>query len=196
MQVDYLNHLPEKFRASATQLYFDALKDKLGPVLGDDDRAHSALADNLATEKCLVAICDKKLIGIMGIQTEDGGFVTPRLKTMMRLYGILGGILRMCVLIILDHRTCTDELYVDGVAVAREMRGKGIGTHMFELLERKASKNGTRIISLEVIDTNIKAKVLYERLGFVAVKSQTLWPLNLILNFPFNSSSLMIKPID
>jgi GNAT superfamily N-acetyltransferase len=86
-----------------TQLYFDALKDKLDPVLG--------------------------------------------------------GILRLCVLMILDHRASADELYVDGVAVAHEMRGKGIGTHLFELLERTASENGARTISLEVIDTNTKKSI-------------------------------------
>jgi ribosomal protein S18 acetylase RimI-like enzyme len=196
MQIDYLDYLPDKFRPSATRLYFDALKDKLEPVLGGDGRAHRALADSLATDKCLVATCDEKLVGIMGIQTGDGGFVSPSLKTMMRLYGTVGGILRMSGLMILHHRTNRDELYVDGVAVAHEMRNKGIGTHMFELLERAASHNGTRAISLDVIDTNTKAKALYERLGFVAVKSQSLWPLNLILKFPFNSTSLMIKRID
>jgi ribosomal protein S18 acetylase RimI-like enzyme len=195
MQVDYKDYLPYEFRASAIQLYFTALKEKLEPILGSDGRAIKALENNIATGKCLVAIFDEKLVGIMGIQTNKGGFLNPRFKTMVNIYGILGGIIRMGGLMILHHTTRTDELYIDGVAVAHEMRGKGIGSSLFDLLERSASEKRIRMISLEVIDTNPRAKALYEHLGFEVMKVQTLWPLSLFIKFPFRSSTLMIKKI-
>ena len=193
MQVDYLDYLPDDLKVSAIRLYFNALKEKLEPILGSDGRAQEALASNIATDKCIVAICNGKLVGIMGIQTNKRGFVNPNLKTMVRIYGNFGGILRTGGLAILHHTTGTDELYVDGVAVASEMRGKGIGSHLFELLEQAVLKKRIKTISLEVIDTNPRAKALYERLGFVAVKTQTLWPLNLFVRFPFRSATLMVK---
>ncbi len=195
MQINYLNYLPDEFRASAIRLYFNALKEKLEPILGSDGRAQEVLTSNIASDKCLVAICDEKLVGIMGIQTNKGGFMNPGLKTMVKIYGILGGIVRMGGLAILHHTTSTDELYVDGVAVAYEMRGKGIGSCLFEMLERNASIKGIRTISLEVIDTNPRAMSLYEQLGFVVMKTQTLWPLNLFVKFPFRSATLMTKTI-
>ena len=193
MQVDYLDYLPDDFKVSAIRLYFNSLKEKLEPILGSDGRAQEALASNIATDKCIVAICNGKLVGIMGIQTNKRGFVNPNLKTMVRIYGNFGGILRMGGLAILHHTIGTDELYVDGVAVASEMRGKGIGSHLFELLEQAVLKKRIKTISLEVIDTNPRAKALYERLGFVAVKTQTIWPLNLFIRFPFKSATLMVK---
>ena len=193
MQVDYLDYLPDDFKVSAIRLYFNSLKEKLEPILGSDGRAQEALASNIATDKCIVAICNGKLVGIMGIQTNKRGFVNPNLKTMVRIYGNFGGILRMGGLAILHHTIGTDELYVDGVAVASEMRDKGIGSHLFELLEQAVLKKRIKTISLEVIDTNPRAKALYERLGFVAVKTQTLWPLNLFVRFPFRSATLMVK---
>ncbi len=195
MQINYLTYLPDEFRASAIWLYFNALKEKLEPILGSDGRAQEVLASNIASDKCLVAICDEKLVGIMGIQTNKGGFMNPSLKTTVRIYGILGGIVRMGGLAILHHTSSSDELYVDGVAVAYEMRGKGIGSRLFEMLERNASIKGIRTISLEVIDTNPRAKSLYEQLGFVVMKTQTLWPLNLFVKFPFRSTTLMTKTI-
>ncbi|MDM8538111.1 GNAT family N-acetyltransferase [Desulfobacterales bacterium HSG17] len=195
MQVDYKDYLPYEFRASAIRLYFTALKEKLEPILGSDGRVIKALENNTVTDKCLVAIFNGKLVGIMGIQTNKGGFLNPRFKTMVNIYGILGGIIRMGGLMILHHTTGTDELYIDGVAVAHEMRGKGIGSRLFDLLERSASKNKIRTISLEVIDTNPRAKALYEHLGFEVMKVQTLWPLSLFIKFPFRSSTLMIKKI-
>ena len=193
MQVDYLDYLPDDFKVSAIRLYFNSLKEKLEPILGSDGRAQEALASNIATDKCIVAICNGKLVGIMGIQTNKRGFVNPNLKTMVRIYGNFGGILRMGGLAILHHTASTDELYVDGVAVAHEMRGKGIGSRLFDLLERASLKKGIQTISLEVIDTNPRAKALYEHLGFVVMKTQTLWPLNLFVKFPFRSAALMVK---
>ena len=193
MQFEYLDYLPDNFKVSAIRLYFNALKEKLEPILGSDSRAQEALASNIATDNCLVAISNGKLVGIMGIQTNKCGFVNPSLKTMVRIYGIFGGILRTGGLAILHHATGTDELYIDGVAVASELRGKGIGSHLFELLDQAAVKKRAKTISLEVIDTNPRAKTLYERLGFVAVKTQTLWPVNLFVKFPFRSATLMIK---
>ena len=193
MQIDYLDYLPDDFKVSAIGLYFNSLKEKLEPILGSDGRAQEALASNIATDNCIAAICNGKLIGIMGIQSSTRGFVNPNLKTMIRIYGNFGGILRMGGLAILHHTTGTDELYVDGVAVASEMRGKGIGSNLFELLEQAALKKGIKTISLEVIDTNPRAKALYERLGFVAVKTQSLWPLNLFVRFPFRTATLMAK---
>ena len=70
--------------------------------------------------------------------------------------------------------TTTDELYVDGVAVAHEMRGKGVGSRLFDMMERVALKKGIRTISLEVVDTNPRAKILYEHIGFGAMKTQTI----------------------
>ena len=195
MQIDYLYYLPEAFKATATQVYFNALREKLEPILGNDHRAQDALSSNLATDKCLVAICDGKLVGIMGIQSNKGGFINPNLKSMTRIYGIFGGMLRVGGLAMLNHTTRPDELYVDGVAVVNEMRGKGIGSHLFGLLERKALKDGIRRISLEVIETNTRAKALYKHLGFVESKTQTLWPLNLFLEFPFRSATLMTKTV-
>lgn len=195
MKIDYLNYLPKEFRDSAIQLYFNSLKEKLEPILGSNGRAQEVLASSITTDKCLVAVCDEKLVGIMGIQTNKGGFVNPSLKTMIRIYGILGGILRMIGLVILHHSTGADEFHIDGVAVTHEMRGEGIGSRLFDLLERTASKKRIRTISLEVIDTNPRAKALYEQLGFVEIKTQAIRPLNLFIKFPFRSATLMVKTI-
>ena len=149
MQVDYLDHLPDDYKVSAIRLYFNSLKEKFEPILGSDGRAQEALANNIATDKCLIAICKGKLVGIMGIQTSKRGFVNPNLKTMVRIYGNFGGILRMGGLAILHHTIGTDELYVEGVAVASEMRGKGIGSHFFELLEQAVLKKKSKLFHLK-----------------------------------------------
>ncbi|MGI9288323.1 MAG: GNAT family N-acetyltransferase [Pseudomonadales bacterium] len=61
-------------------------------------------------------------------------------------------------------------LCLHNLGVARELRGKGIGgkviDHFFEL----ARKRGVDTISLDVAETNPRAKALYERMGFSVVR--------------------------
>lgn len=195
MQIDYLEYLPEKFKEKAIELYLNSFAEKLLPVLGDHARAKEVLAASIAADKCLTAICREELVGIMGIQTIRGGFWNPNLKTMAGVYGIPGGILRLGGLAFLDHAVRDGELYVDGVAVATRMRGAGIGSGLFNLLEQTSVKKEIRTISLDVIDTNPRAKALYARLGFVERNTHSTWPLNLLVKFPFNSSTLMTKSV-
>ena len=195
MQIDYLYYLPNGLRDQAIQLYLHTLRDKLEPILGTDGRAQKAMKRNLVPDRCIVAVCKHQLVGILGIQTNQGSFLNPTLKTMIKTYGLPGGSLRMCGLALLHHSTAPDEIYVDGVAVLNDMRGNGIGSRLLDMAEAMALKKGIRTISLEVIDTNPRAEALYRRLGYIIKKRRTLWPLSSFIKFPFKSASLMVKTI-
>lgn len=194
-QIHYLDSLPDEYLKQAAELYFSSLHEKLVPILGNDERATRVVADSIVSQKGTVAICDNNLVGIIGFQTKDGGFLNPSLKSMIRAYGLFNGLLRLAGLAVLHHPTNADEIYIDGIAVHPGIRGNGIGTHLLGLLESTASKKGIKRISLDVIDTNPKAQALYERLGFVAMKTQSIRPLNLLIKFPFRSVTFMVKDV-
>lgn len=140
MQVDYLEYLPEPFKAAALDLYLGAFQDKLRPILGNDNRARDTLIKNMDTTQCLAAVCDQRLVGILVIQNSKGRFLNPALRTMIQAYGWLGGIFRMFGLALFDHSTAPDELSVDGIAVIKKMRDNGIGSQLLNLLEKMALK--------------------------------------------------------
>ena len=188
MQLEFLDFLPDEFREQAVNFYFLALKDKLEPLLGLDDRGIRTLSTNIATNRCIIAVYDQQLAGILGLQTDKGEFLNPSLKILVKSYGLFGGIYRMGGLAFLHHPTAADELYIDGIAVTEQLRGNGIGSRLLNLAEKFASNRGIRKISLEIIDTNNRAKALYERLGFVEIKQRTIWPIDLIFEFPFRSA--------
>ena len=196
MKIDYLEQLPDEFTASAARLYLKAFEDKLIPILGDDSKALRIIESNLDPTQCLAAVCGQQLVGILAIQSNTERFIEPKRRTMIRTYGMSGGILRMLGLAWMDHSVAPGEFYVDGVAVVKEFRGKGVGTRLFFLLERMALKKKIHTSSLEVIDTNSKAEALYRRLGFQIIKQRSIWPLNYFVQFPFKSTRLMIKNID
>jgi ribosomal protein S18 acetylase RimI-like enzyme len=196
MEIDYLDHLPDEFKASAVRLFLTALKDKLVPILGNDGRAQEVLEKNLDTTCCIAAIFDQKLVGILAIQNSKSSFLNPTLKTLIKAYGILGGVFRICGLALLHHSTAPHEFYVDGVAVVDEMRCKGVGSRLFDVLERIALEKGIERITLAVTDTNPRAEALYKRFGFVRTEQITFWPLNWIFTFPFKSVTMMAKTMN
>ena len=56
--------------------------------------------------------------------------------------------------------------FVDELFVAREFRGRGIGTVSLELITREARKADVAILLLEVTQSNDRAKRLYRKVGF------------------------------
>ncbi|MEM9150103.1 MAG: N-acetyltransferase [Cyanobacteria bacterium P01_F01_bin.3] len=176
-------------------LLLSAFREKLLPVLGDDERAHHVVEESINSTNCIAAIEDQKLVGLLGVRNDQGLFFRPTLKLMTTAYGLVGGLLRKACLALLEHATASDEWYVFCVAVSEDTRGQGIGSHLFAKLEEQAIQNGATKISLQVINTNPRAEKLYNRLGFVSRKRTTIWPLNRLVGWPFESAILMIKEI-
>lgn len=63
-----------------------------------------------------------------------------------------------------------DGLKLEMIAVSPKARGKGVGTKMLDYLNSIAVKDGFKKLTLEVIDSNNKAKVLYEKKGYRDIK--------------------------
>lgn len=61
----------------------------------------------------------------------------------------------------------SDELHILNVAVHPDFRGKGVGMSMMTHLKERAASLSARAITLEVRESNLVAKRLYERVGFV-----------------------------
>ena len=77
--------------------------------------------------------------------------------------------------------------------MAQNARGMGIGSALMAAVCTEAAARGYSAVRLDVIDTNWRAKALYERLGFVAEKTTSIGILRLA--FGFRSATTMIKPL-
>lgn len=77
------------------------------------------------------------------------------------------------------------ELMMDGIAVADEARGRGVGTALLERIEQHAMQCGKTHIALNVINTNPAARRLYERFGFTAMYDESTSILGLFLKFDY-----------
>ncbi len=59
-----------------------------------------------------------------------------------------------------------DVLYLQMIATSPEARGKGVGKKMLAHLEVYAARQGFKSLMLDVIDTNLDAIRLYEKVGY------------------------------
>ncbi|WP_436841135.1 GNAT family N-acetyltransferase [Streptomyces niveus] len=72
---------------------------------------------------------------------------------------------------------------MDGICVAAAHRGSGIGGLLLRDIAAVAAENVCSRIRLDVIDVNPRARALYERHGFSAVRTQQTPFLRRLLGF-------------
>jgi hypothetical protein len=88
MRITYSDHLPEDFKSSASILLLSVFREKLVPILGDDERAHHIIEESINRMNCITAINDQKLVGLLGFQNDQGLLFRPTLKLMTTAYGV------------------------------------------------------------------------------------------------------------
>ncbi len=176
--------LPDPLIPQAAALYWQAFGSKLGRVMGPEDRAHAFLIRVIRTDHCLSAIGPEgRLLGIAGFKSPHGSFASGDAADMRAVYGRVGAAWRGALLRRLQSDIDNDRFLIDGICVARDMRGMGIGSALVGALKAEALDRGYTAIRLEVIDTNIRARALYERTGFRVLRSESLGPLRHVFGF-------------
>lgn len=186
--------LPAHLRPQAVRLYWEAFGGKLGRVLGPEPRALAFFDRVIRADHCLAALdSDGHLIGMAGFKTPQGSFAGGNWADLTAIYGVIGGRWRGLVLWALGHDVDNDSFLVDGICVTRQMRGKGVGSLLLAALYDEGAGRGYRSVRLEVIDANTRARALYEREGFIAIRRQELGPLRHV--FGFAAATTMVRPL-
>jgi ribosomal protein S18 acetylase RimI-like enzyme len=160
--------LEDDLRLTGVELYDEAFAAKLSAMIPDQGLRRQVLMEAADAGRCLTARSPGGLLGICGFHHAGRSF-TGQLSAglLFRRLGILGG-LRACVVgTMMIRKPEEGELLMDGIAVMRQARGQGIGGRLIATLAEFARKEGYSRIRLDVIDTNPRARALYERSGFV-----------------------------
>lgn len=183
--------LPDAYRTDAARLYWEAFGSKLGVVLGPERKGIAYLERAIRADHCIHALAPTgELVGIAGFKTPNGSFSGGSVDLMTDVYGIIGSSWRRFLLRLLQSEIDNERFLVDGICVSRGWRGQGIGTALIDALLAEARWRGYPSVRLDVIDANIRAKALYERIGFLAKKSDDLGLLRHV--FGFSRSTTMI----
>lgn len=184
----------EAEQGHVAQLFWQAFSAKLGRIMGPDARALQFFCGCLNPDYALVARDEQgRLLGVAGFQTEAGGLVAGSLKDMAQVYGWFGGTWRGLLLSALERKIQPGVFQMDGLFVDASARGLGVGTALLEAVCQEARQRNLESVQLDVIDTNPRARALYERVGFVPISEEKTGPF--VYVFGFSKATRMQKTL-
>ena len=186
--------LPEGASDKASSLYWEAFGGKLGLVMGPRTKGIEFIR-RVIDPSHAISVTDTSgaLLGVVGFKTSKGALVGGGFKDLAAVYGLFGAAWRGTLLSLLDRDTENQRFLLDGIFVAPEARGCGIGSMLLDAIATEARLRGYYSLRLDVINTNPRAAALYARHGFEAIKTRKLGALRHI--FRFESATTMIKTL-
>jgi ribosomal protein S18 acetylase RimI-like enzyme len=193
LHVEIRRGVPEDQTLTAARLYCTALRAKLDPFLVSPDRAARVLASGIRPDRAVVALAGGEVVGIAGFKSGGRGVFEPATSAFLSEFGRLSGSIRMLGLALLERSERDDSLLMDGIAVAPQARGCGVGTRLLREIVAVAKDAAASAVRLDVIDTNPRARALYERFGFRPTRTTRLFFTRLL--FPFSASTEMVLSI-
>ena len=193
--IHYQIGMPESCRLRAAELYEEAFGQKFTPMFKSRETIIEILHDTIKPELALVAIENDRLVGLAGFYYGGSSFTGGMTASyIIKKLGLLRGLWAITLLTLLyDRKVKEGELWMDGIVVDSDMRGRGVGTKILEKLAEFATDKGLKTIKLEVIDTNDRARKLYESQGFKETKTEHFPFLKPLLGF--SSSTTMAKEL-
>lgn len=193
--MEYRVGLPEQLRSSAAALYDEAFRQKFELIVKDPAQRVAILAEAICPEFAIVAIEADRLTGLVGFYEGGRSFTgggTAR-GVIIRL-GWLRGLWALVLFSFFRKNPTPGTLRMDGIVVDSAMRGKGIGNELLDRLVKYAREQGWHQIRLDVVDSNPGARRLYERKGFVPIRTKSHPFLSRLMGF--SASTTMVKYLD
>ena len=184
--------LPPIYYSQDAKICTEAFYDKTKGLLGSPEQMQSLIAKSFNPDLAIVALINDRLIGVAGMAFKKRHFITPSRSIFIEQFGIFSGLIKHLIYRTFSIRPYEPEqLLLEAIAIEPNMRGLGIGTLLITELENYAQQNLLNSIRLEVINTNSKAKKLYERIGFKTTKVEHNFFLEKIVGI--SGISTMVK---
>jgi ribosomal protein S18 acetylase RimI-like enzyme len=160
----------------AAALLYDAFEVKVLHELRPRSReqAERVFLESMEPARALAAIDgDGSVLGVAGIGRKGAPFMQLRLGLLVREFGLGGGLWRRAYSLMetLAAPISKHVSRIEVLAVRSDSRGAGVGRALLEAAVAAADEAGARAITLEVVDTNGRARDLYERVGFEHVRT-------------------------
>jgi ribosomal protein S18 acetylase RimI-like enzyme len=138
------------------------------------EQAQRVVVAGFVSDDAWVAVdADGSLLGLAGIAAAGRPFFRFPFAVLTREFGVFGALWRKAYALLevlaLPRRRLTRRLEV--LAVREGARGRGVGTALLQAAVAGARDAGADRLQLEVVDTNGRAKQLYERVGFRATRT-------------------------
>ncbi|WP_284466934.1 GNAT family N-acetyltransferase [Actinomadura madurae] len=181
-------------RAAGGRAVLGRFRPQTRPRPEPPDKAVSFLTAHLNADRAVCALLDGQLVGLAGYQLDGRALTGGSASAVLRAYGHLRGLHRLLLLTLFERHPVPGQLVMDGIAVDAGIRGRGVGSLLIEEVAAVAAEQDCREIRLDVIDTNPRARALYERRDFTAVRTERTPYLRGLLGF--GAVTTMRRPVE
>lgn len=187
--------VPQGAEHQVAALYWEAFGRKLGAALNPPAHGRAFIAGHLHHDRAVVALAPdgEQVVGVAGYRLGGRGLTGGGVRDVLSSYGLLRGLPRLAVLALLERTPGPGELVMDGIAVDPAGRGKGVGSLLLTEIAAVAAEHGCSRVRLDVIDVNPRARALYERHGFDAVRTERTPYLKGLMGF--GAVTTMHRPV-
>lgn len=166
------------------ELYDDAFGSKFRLAIPHRKKRILVLSNSFQPEYSFIAYRDDKIVGLSGFNVTAGSLTGGiDAKELLKSLGLFRGLLACAVFSLFERHPKKRELVMDGIAVISECRGQGIGSLLLDQIITYAKNSKLESVRLDVIDTNPRARKLYESKGFIAVKTENYPYLKWLIGF-------------
>jgi ribosomal protein S18 acetylase RimI-like enzyme len=158
--------LPARLRLPAATLIYDTFNSKFRYTLGPRGKGIRFIANSFRAEYGLVAFSKGEFVGLAGARNNEGELIDIRLSSLVKTYHIRTPLSFFIGFPFWFEKRSPSVLTVSNIAVKDTSRAQGIGTQILQEFIRYGTAQGYQMLQLEVINSNVRAKALYHRLGF------------------------------
>jgi ribosomal protein S18 acetylase RimI-like enzyme len=176
--------VPRTQRKTVAKIFYESFQDKFARIFGDPRKATELIARIIREDRILVALIDGQAVGFAGLHYNGTNLMKFQLAEIVRIYGLSTIRVLLYFLITLLTEPKANQLHLEVLVVQEQYRNQGIGTKLLRSTIAFAEQQRFSQIRLEVVNTNPKAKKLYERMGFRKVKDHKIpYPFNILTGF-------------
>ena len=187
------NKVNDEQFAQALEIYYNAFEQKIRPLLKPKEKAICIYSYAIHPNRVYYALKNGKTAGIIGLQYDDLDFLSYRFDFIKRQYSFFRSLYLYIILNIMKMKLEEYTIRIDSIAVDDQCRGQGIGKILIDKVIEIAKNRGFKEIILEVVNTNPRAKKLYEKMGFKEKKHIKFYFLT--RSFGFTSAYVMSMKI-
>ncbi len=166
-------NIENKYLKELAVIVYEGFEAKITALGIQKEAAIEIIVNSVVPDSAFFAYQGNRLAGVAGVETTSGGFFTFHLREFWKRFNLFKSI-AYYLLLNFDNGLSKDELKIESLAVSKEMRGQGIGTKLIRRVEQFATERGYSFLSLNVVDTNVVARKLYEKIGFEIVETKQL----------------------